>query len=171
MSTAHIPIFGSADELLLGIMREFFDGKGVHVGTLFSAGLEPPMVIVRRERRSGTTGLLVGDDRYLQPAICSVNTITSGVDADELGEELQEACRIAIRQAQLFQTVIPGAGSINRIENSIPPSRVSDWATSNGPVQYAQLPKGHVRYESVYRLLLRPPSQTLVSNRYVTPAP
>lgn len=166
-----VPIFGSADELMLGILRPFFEGKGVHIGTLFSEGLNPPIIIVRRERRSGTVGLDVSDDRFVQPAIVSVNTITAGIDADEEGEELQEACRVAIRMAQLNQLVIPGAGYISRIENSVMPSRVSDWATSNGPVQYAALPKGLVRYESVYRLLLRPPSQSLVNNRYVSPAP
>lgn len=170
MSTATIPIFGSADELLLGIFRPFFEGKGVHIGTLFSSGLEPPIIIVRRERRSGTQSVDVGDDRFLQSAIVSVNTITSGVDADEMGEELQEACRIAIRQAVINQTVVPGAGHITRLENAIVPSRVSDWATSTGVVQYASLPKGWVRYEAVYRLILSPPEQALANNRFVTPS-
>lgn len=167
--TATIPIFGSADELMLGILRPFFAGKEVHVGSLFSSGLEPPIVIVRRERRSGTQGLSASDDRFIQPVVISINTITAGVDADEIGEELQEACRIAIRQAVINQTVVPGAGHITRLENAITPSRVSDWATSTGVVQYASLPKGWVRYESVYRLIVSPPKQALVNNRFVTP--
>lgn len=161
------PVFGSAEELLLGVLRKFFEGKGVHVGTLFSPGLEPPVVMVRRERRSGAVGMRGYDERHLQASIISINTITSGVDADELCEELQEACRLAIRQAQLDQTVIPGAGHISRIESSIMPSRVSDWATSTGVVQYAALPKGWVRYEAIYLLMLRPPDQTAVNNRFI----
>lgn len=167
--TRTIPTFGSVDDLMLGIFRAFFEGKGVHVGSLFSSALEPPMVIVRRERRSGTASVDSDDDRFIQPAIVSVNTITSGPDADQLGEELQEACRIAIREAQQNQVVVPGSGSISAITNSIEPSRVSDWATSTGVVQYAALPKGHTRYESVYRILIRPPEQSTVSNRYITP--
>lgn len=163
----NLPIFGSAEELLLGILRKFFEGKGVHVGTLYSPGLEPPVVMVRRERRSGSVGLRDYDDRHLQSAIISINTITSGIDADELCEELQEACRFAIREAQQNQTTIPGAGHISLIESSIMPSRVSDWATSTGVVQYAALPKGWVRYESVYLLLIRPPDQSLVNNRFI----
>lgn len=171
MNTANIPIFGSADELMLGILRPFFEGQGVHVGTLFASGLEPPAVIVRRERRSGDVNLRVTDDRFLQPSIVSVNTLTSGLDADEIGEELQEACRIAIRQAVLDQTVVPGAGHISLMQNSTMPSRVSDWATSTGAVQYASLPKGWVRYESVYLLILSPPKHGTTTNRFVTPAP
>lgn len=163
----NLPVFGSAEELVLGVLRKFFEGKGVHVGTLYSPGLEPPIVMVRRERRSGSVGLRGYDDRHLQSAIVSINTITSGIDADELCEELQEACRLAIRQAQQNQTVIPGAGHISLIESSIMPSRVSDWATSSGVVQYASLPKGWVRYEAVYLLLVRPPDQSLVNNRFI----
>lgn len=167
--TRTIPTFGSVDDLMLGIFKQFFEGKGVYVGSLFASALEPPVVIVRRERRSGTASIDSDDDRYIQPAIISVNTITDGPDADQLGEELQEACRIAIREAQQNQIVIPGAGSISAITNAIEPARVSDWATSTGVVQYAALPKGQTRYESVYRLLIRPPDQTTVTNRYITP--
>lgn len=170
MSTATIPIFGSADELMLGILRPFFAGQEVHIGTLFASGLEPPVIIARRERRSGTQVIDVRDDRFVQAAVVSINTITAGIDADEIGEELQEACRIAIRQAVINQTVVPGAGHITRLENAIVPSRVADWATSTGVVQYSSLPKGWVRYESVYRLIIAPPSQELSTNRFVTPS-
>ena len=169
MSVATIPIFGSADELMLGILRPFFEGKDVHIGTLYASGLEPPVIIVRRERRSGAQAADIDDDRHTQAALVSVQTITAGVDADEVGEELQEACRIAIRQAVINQTVVPGAGHLTKIDNAILPSRVSDWATSTGVVQYSSLPKGWVRYESVYRLILSPPDQAKVNNRFVTP--
>jgi hypothetical protein len=168
--TYTIPTFGSVDELMLTLFQQFFDGQDVVVGTLFASHLEPPFVIVRRERRSGTASVDATDDRYILPAIVSVNTITSGPDADQLGEELQEACRIAIREAQQNQTYIEGCGSISAITNAIEPSRVADWATSTGVVQYASLPKGWTRYEAVYRLLIRPPDQASVSNRYMPPS-
>ena len=166
--TTTIPTFGSVDGLMLAIMRDFFvESPNVHIGSLYSAGLNPPMVIVRRERRSGTPSIDSTDDRYIQAAIVSVNTITEGADADELGEQLQEACRIAIREAQQNQKVVPGFGVISKITNSVEPSRVADWATSTGQVQYASLPKNWVRYESVYRLLIRPPDQALVHNPFM----
>jgi hypothetical protein len=169
MTYKHIPVFGSVDDLLIALFKKFFEHHPeIHIGTLFSSALTPPVIIVRRERRSGQASVDSTDDRYIQPAIVSINTITSGPDADQLGEQLQEACRIAIREAQQNQVVVPGCGYISAITNSVEPSRVSDWATSTGVVQYASLPKGWTRYESVYRLLLRPPSQTAVNNPYVT---
>ena len=168
MGQATLPVFGSTDDLLLGIFHKFFEGQGVHIGTLWSEDLQPPIIMARRERRSGTISNKSSDDRFLQPAIVAVNTITAGLDADEEGEELQEACRIALRQAQQTQLVIPDAGVISRIENSSPTSRVSDWATSTGVVQYASLPKTWVRYESIYRLLIRPPAQHSITNRFIT---
>jgi hypothetical protein len=170
MTNRTIPIFGSVDDLMLALFKDFFESQSdLHIGSLFSEGMEPPIVIVRRERRSGTASVDSDDDRFIQSAIVSVNTITAGPDADALGEELQEACRIAIREAQQNQVVVPGCGSISAITNSIEPSRVADWATSTGVVQYASLNKGWTRYEAVYRLLIRPPEQTTVSNRYITP--
>jgi hypothetical protein len=165
--TRTIPVFGSVDDLLVALMRSFFAGHNMHIGTVFSSGIEPPIIIVRRERRSGQASIDATDDRFIQSAIVSVNTITAGPDADALGEQLQEACRIAIREAQQNQTEFPGSGSISAITNSIEPSKVSDWATSTGVQQYASLPKGWTRYESVYRLLLRPPEQSLVTNPYI----
>lgn len=165
--TRTIPTFGSVDDLMVTVLKDFFTEQEIHIGTLFSSALTPPIIIVRRERRSGQASIDSGDDRHLMSAIVSVNTITAGPDADMLGEELQEACRIAIREAQQNQVTVPGYGNIAEITNSIEPSRVSDWATSTGVQQYASLPKGWSRFESVYRFLIRPPDQSLVTNRYM----
>jgi hypothetical protein len=151
-------------------LQDFFQGQGIHIGTLFSEELNPPMIIARAERRSGSVSDVVSDDRFLHPVIVSVSTITDGVDADEMGEELQEAVRVALRQAHLQQTVVPNGGSIARITNASMPVRVSDYATSTGIVQYASLPAGQVRYESVWRLILRSPPQSTITNRFlITP--
>ena len=163
-----IPVFGSTDELTLRIFRDYFAGQKIHIGTLFSDDLMPPVIICRKERRSGTVAHASPDENDLQAAIISVNTITDGIDGDEACEELQEACRIALVQAQLTQRVYPNAGSISTITNSSPPSRVSDWATSTGVVQYSELPKTLVRYEAIYRVLIRPPRQDTITNRFLT---
>jgi len=168
MPEVHIPIFGSTDELLLHLLQDFFEGQGIHIGTLFSEEINPPMIIARAERRSGGQADAVHDDRYMHPALISVSTITSGVDADEIGEELQEAVRICLRQAQLEQRVVPNGGSIVRITNASLPVRVSDYATSTGIVQYASLPSGWVRYEAIYRIIIRPPAPSTITNRFLT---
>lgn len=160
------PIFGSVDEMMLAIMKNFFQGQDVHCRTQYTEGLPTPLVVVRRDRRSGTLALRSRDERFLQPAIVSVNTITSGIDADEQGEELQEMCRFALEQAQALQMSIPNCGSIAIIEGSTFPAKAADWQTATSVVQYASLPKGSMRYESVYRVLIRPPDQSTITNRF-----
>lgn len=160
------PIFGSADELVRKVFENFFAGQDVHAYSVFSENMQTPAIVARRDRRSGTLALQSRDDRFIQPVIVMVSTITSGVDADEEGEELQEMCRYALRQAQQQQLVIPGCGHIAAMEASTHPAKVSDWQTSTSVVQYASLPKGAVRYESIYRLLIRPPAQSTITNRF-----
>lgn len=166
MSSIDIPVFGNTDGLLMAIFRQFFAGQQIQIGTLFVEGMATPAIIARRERRSGNGEARASDDRFLEPAVVSINTLTSGLEAESDGAALQEMCRIALRQAQQRQLTFPGLGHISAIENSTAASRVSDWATSTGVVQYATLPKGVVRYESVFRLLIRPPVTGSVNNRF-----
>jgi hypothetical protein len=162
----NLPYYGSVDELVREVLTKFFQGQDVHVYTLFSENMQTPAVVARRERRSGTLALHSGDDRFMMSAIVAVTVITSGVDADEEGEELIEMCRYALRQAQQRQYSIPGCGSIAVLEESTHPSKVADWQTSTSVVQYASLPKNASRYESIYRLLVRPPAQDTITNRF-----
>ena len=161
-----LPIFGSTDELLRIVFEQFFADQDVHVYTQFSEHMQTPAVVARRERRSGTLALKTADDRFLQAAIVMVTTITDGPDADEMGEELQEMCRYALRQAQQLQVSIPNCGSIAVLEESTHPSKVADWQTSTSVVQYASLPKNAARYETIFRLLVRPPAQSTITNRF-----
>lgn len=166
MSKIFLPAFGNTDRLLMAIFREFFAGQNIPIRTLYAEGIELPAIIARRERRSGAGDMNVGDDRFLESAVVSVNTLTSGLEAESDGADLQDMCRLALRQAQMEQKSYPGLGHIARIENSTSASRVADWATSTGVVQYATLPKGVIRYESIFRLLLRPPVTGSVNNRF-----
>jgi|GEM_PF-5277025 len=161
-----LPYFGSIDELSRRIFEEYFVGMDVHVYTTFSENMLTPAIVSRRDRRSGTLALATRDDRFMQPAILMVSTVTEGVDADQEGEELQEACRYALRLAQQRQTSYPGCGHLAVIVASTHPAKVSDWQTSTTVVQYASLPKGAVRYESIFRLLVRPPAQSTITNRF-----
>lgn len=164
--TITVPIFGSPNKLVLRIMRDFFAGQDIKIGSLFTEDMATPAIVTRHERRSGTISHDPADGRYLKPVIISVNTITSGLEAEDEGAQLQEMCRVALVQAQLNQTTIPSLGHISNIENSTVASKVSDWATSTGIVQYAALPKGAVRYESIFRLIIRPPVSGSVNNRF-----
>lgn len=164
--TDELPYFGSIDDLVRHIFTDYLGPQGVHVHTTFSEDMALPAVVARRDRRSGTIALQSRDDRFLQPAILMVSTLTTGPDADAEGEQLQEACRHALRNAQQQQLTFPGCGSIAVIEGSTHPAKVSDWQTATTVVQYASLPKGAVRYEAIYRLLVRPPDQSTIHNPF-----
>ena len=160
------PHFGSVDELVREILTKFFLNQPVYVYTTFQENMQTPAIIARRDRKSGTMALATKDDRFMQSAIIMVSTITEGPDADEMGEELQEMCRYALRQAQQMQVSIPGCGSIAVLQESIHPSKVADWQTSTSVVQYASLPKNAARYETIFRILVRPPNQDTITNRF-----
>lgn len=160
------PYFGSVDELVRGILEGFFASQDIHIYTTYSENMDLPAIVARRDRRSGTLALASRDDRFMESAIVMISTITEGVDADEQGEELAEMCRYALRQAQQQQLSIPGCGSIAVMQVSTHPAKVSDWQTSTSVVQYASLPKGAVRYELIVRLLVRPPDQSTITNRF-----
>lgn len=168
----NLPVFGSLERLALGIFDPFFEGMGVTVTPLFQEGMTLPVVMARNDTASGSTGAYRSDFRFLRPVVLSVDTITAGINADDEASQLQEACRIALQEAWEKQITVPGVGYISKIENSTMASRKSDWATSTGPVQYASLPRGAMRYESNYRLLIRPDQdQANVENPYVRRSP
>lgn len=170
MGASPLPVFGSTDLLLMGILRPFFEGTGVHVGTLFAKDMVPPLVIARRDRKSGTTIAASRDEHGLRPVLVAVSTISAGLEAEASNEHLQEAVHHAIMMAVRNQTVIPGVGHIAAVQNSSPYSRASDRQSSTGAVQYAQLPKEWTRYEAIYRLMLRPLAvQSQTKNPYITP--
>ena len=166
MTSINIPVFADTNRLLMAIFNEFFAGQDIAIRTLFSEEMPTPAIVARRERRSGNGEARNADPRFIEPSVVAVNTITSGLEAESEGSELQEMCRIALLQAQLEQRSYPGIGHIAAIENSTSASQVSDWATTTGIVQYAALPKGAVRFESVFRLLIRPPVTGGAINRF-----
>lgn len=165
------PIFGSINNLLMGVLRGYFAGQDIHIGTTLSEGILDegrPIIVARRNRRASDMAS-TKDDRFTRSLVVGVETLTYGADADELGEQLQEACARALTQAQRSQIVIPDGGSLSEIRNNTDPSRASDWATSTGVVQYASLPKGWIRYESLWQLVVRPPVQGTVTNPFIRP--
>lgn len=167
MSYIPTPFFGSVDELIRKVFEGFFAGQDVHIYTQFDENMQTPAIVARRDRRSGTLALATRDDRFMESAIVMISTITEGPDADEQGEELSEMCRYALRQAQQLQLEFPGSGSIAVMAVSTHPAKVSDWQTSTSVVQYTSLPKNAVRYELIVRVLVRPPNQSTVTNRFM----
>lgn len=108
-------------------------------------------------RRAHGYGLWKGDERFTDWARITVHVLTKDPDGDEKGALLSEAVRVVMRNAWLNNKLIPGRGYVSRIEMRSEPSRVTDWATASGPVQFADLPTGYWRYETTYGISIRKP--------------
>lgn len=138
------------EDILLAILRAGL--PGVAIQTLISENAPTPFVLVRRMPGMGGWN---ADARFTDEGRFFVHTFTDNPDGDQKGAILSEAVRIVLRQAWLSHVAIPGRGSIISIKMVSEPSRKSDWATSSGPVQYADLPNGLWRYESQYEIKVR----------------
>lgn len=168
------PAFGPVHRLALGIIRDWFDGvthdgRPVTVGSRIPDDMSEsiPFVMVRADRRSGKEAYRSSDERFLKASLLSIETFTSGVNAENDGYDLQESCRLALWNAWLEQKTIPDGGSISSIVSSSESALVSDFATSTGVVQYASMPKNAARTEAIYQLFVRPPEQATIANPFI----
>lgn len=153
------PDFGPIEDLVQGIFDRYFATvPEVNVTTGIYEGMALPAVIARADRRSGTQAFhSTTDDRFTKAAVISVSAICEGPNGDSQASHLIEACRLGLNKAFQQQWVVPFCGHLTLVDNSTEPARVTDWATSTGIVQYASLPQGSVRYEGIFRILVRPP--------------
>lgn len=123
---------------------------GIAVRSLIADDQGFPLVLIRRVP---DWGWWEGDERFIDGGQISVHSFCEGVEADSDAAYLAEAARNVLRAAK--NVVVPELGHITDLTMIGSPKRVPDWATASGPVQYADLPTGVVRYESVYKLTLR----------------
>ncbi len=140
------------EDLLLAILRKGL--PGIRVKSLIDQHETFPVVLVRRDP---SFGQWAADTRFTDSARVAVNVLVSDPNGDEDAAILSEAVRVTLRNAWLNPQVIPGRGHITRVDVSSSPRRAPDWATAQGPVQYADLPTGIWRYESVYDIQIRKP--------------
>lgn len=111
-----------------------------------------PFVLVRGNHTAMGWG---GQERFVDRGVLAVHTFTDGPEADDDGARLSEAIRVILREAAKRKVRIDDRNHLHRVTMTSRPRRVSDWATSQGPVQYADLPTGVQRYESLYRVTVR----------------
>lgn len=144
--------YSPAEDVLLAILRE--DLPDVPFVSLIPDDPPPFFVLLRRH-----PGLAKwrGDPRFTDTARFYVHTFTRDPDGDEKGAVISEAIRVVLRNAWLSHKNLPGLGSVISIEMQSEPTRKTDWASSVGPVQFADLPTGLTRYESMYSIEVRKP--------------
>ncbi|ATI18715.1 tail terminator [Streptomyces phage Daudau] len=140
------------EDLMLEVLRQGL--PGIQVQSLIAKNQTFPLVLARRDPSFGNWA---GDTRFLDAARVGIHVFCEDPDGDEDAAILSEAVRVVLRDAWLKQVVYPGRGHITRVDLASAPRRQTDWATSSGPVQYADLPTGVWRYEATYDIEIRKP--------------
>ncbi|WP_211225724.1 hypothetical protein [Nocardioides alkalitolerans] len=112
-----------------------------------------PIVLVRR---ASNWGQWSGHKRFIDSGAVSIQAFCSGIDADSDAAILSEAVRVILYDSiNTPVSTTTSNGHLTQVRLLESPRRVTDWASAVGPVQYADLPKGVVRYETVFDLSLR----------------
>jgi hypothetical protein len=144
--------FTPVEDLILAILREAL--PSIDCLSLIPDNVEATFVLVRRVP---SFGQWTGDPRFVDVGRFAIHVYTTDPDGDEKGAVLSEAIRVALFNAWRSHKVIPGKGSIIKLRMVAEPVRKTDWATSSGPVQFADLPTGVWRYETQYTVEARKP--------------
>ena len=150
--------FASTTNLVLALLKPL-EGEvpGLKVRSLLESEFTLPYVLVRAVSGAwGSDSFHGSDRRFLQRAVVDVQTFTDGINADTAGDALSELCYQVLFAAKQKGTLVPGVGYLNFIRTSTAARRVSDWATSTGVQQYANLNKGYTRYQATYGIVHRP---------------
>lgn len=136
------------EDLLLTVLRPAL--AGIRVQSLIEDDQQFPAVIVRT---NGDWGRWGGDPRLIDTGQVNIQAFCSGIDSDQDCALLSEAVRVVLRDS--INVVVPNIGHLTRVEMVARPRRAPDWATATGPVQYADLPTGVQRYETLYDVSLK----------------
>jgi len=142
--------FAPVEDILLPVLRTRL--PGVSVQDRIWDDQTFPFILVRRAFSSVHYD---GDPRFTDQGSVSVHVFCLDPDGDQDAAILSEAVRVVLRDAATERAGVPGLGYITRAEMTAPPRRASDWATSTGPVQYADLPTACWRYEARYDVEVR----------------
>lgn len=140
--------FSPMEDLILALLRLKF--TTVPVQSLIASDQTFPVILIRRGEDFQYDG-----DSFVTSGTLRVNTFAEGLNADDDAALLGEAARVALQQS--LNIVIPDKGHLSKFRVISMPVRRPDWATSTGPVQYADLPTGVVRYEATYEVAFRRP--------------
>lgn len=142
--------FSPMEDIALARLRATIPSS-IQVNSLVQDSQSFPLILVRRQPDFGSWS---GDDRgYIDNGQLVVHVYCQGIEADSDCAFLSEAVRVALRAS--VNVPVEGIGHISAVRMLNAPRRVPDWATSQGPVQYADLPTGVQRYETVYDLTIR----------------
>jgi hypothetical protein len=165
-------LYSAPEELMLAIVRPLEDQiPGLKVRTLIEDDtFTCPYVLLHsgtgaflNDNFASTLGGGEGDIRFHRRFLADIQTWTDGADSEQKAWALHELIRLSLWNAFDNQTVYPGVGHLARFKTSSPAHKTPDWATATGVNQYANLPKGMVRYQAMYSVSMRPDLTTPIS--------
>lgn len=121
--------------------------------SLLTPAYSPPFALVREVTFYGAW---TPDRRFIREYFITIETFTEGLESDVEGPLIHRAAENVLLRASLaHEPVLDGAGWLEAAELVEPARRVSDWASANGPVQFADLPQGWTRHISTHRLTVK----------------
>lgn len=142
------------EDVFLSILRPILQPAGIKVHARVPPRPELPFVLVRK---ISSMGDWKGDPRGLvNRARMAVHCYTQDPNGDIKGAILGEIVGSILADASNDHWSSLTLGNVAKIEMTSEPTRQTDWATSSGPVQYADLPAGAWRYEAHYTAQVRP---------------
>lgn len=147
-----LAVFDPVEDFMLDLLRQ--ELPEIAVQARIEHNQTFPFILVRKV--PGFNGG-AGDPRFLLSAAVAVHVLCDGLNADEDAAILSEAVRVTLFNAWRNNTVVPGRGHLTEFYVNTAARRVTDWSTSVGPVQYADLPSGVERYEAQYHTTIRRP--------------
>lgn len=153
------PFFNPPEDFLLALLRPLEDEiPGLTVSSIIADDLKVPYLLCRSDTGAwdGDNNTAGRDRRFMRRFTADIQTWLEGPDADQRSAWLQEIVYLYLRTAWSRQVIVPGMGHISHLGVSTYAHEVPDWATSTGVNQYAQLPKGTMRYQAKYRVYVRP---------------
>lgn len=143
------------EDVALRVLRDAMPGVPVRsLIELKQAAIGRFFILIRR---IPAWGVWDGDERFIDRGDLAVHVFAKDPDADEVGAVVSEACRVALRNSARRRDWYPDLGGLLNVRLIEEPVRKTDWATSSGPVQFADLPAGYQRYEARYGLWVRLP--------------
>ena len=146
------------EDFMLALLRHLHPDLSFFSWIPFDQTSEPlasgPFVIVRREPSMSSMNY---DERFVDLASVSIQVFVKDPEADLKGALISEAIRSSLHKEVRWPTYYPGLGSLVSVRRAEEAIRKTDWASGTGPVQFADLPTGFIRYEAVYSVQIRRP--------------
>lgn len=148
------------EDVGLAVLREALPGVPFFskIPYLFDGESIEPHDVFAVLRRINSLGLWEGRHGLLDSGSLAVHVFARDPDGELKAALVSEAVRVAFENAADGNWYKRGVGALSDVRLDEEPNRKTDFATSAGPVQYADLPTGYWRYETRYMLWVRPPS-------------